>query len=325
VFTYQKSIEPGGTKTADIGGIKNSAFTDFQNAGRNSRGQLDRGIERNLKSPEIAVIDADNFRARMERPFEFLRIVRLNQRGETVLGGEFAEIAEFVLFEDRDNEENRIRTGCGRFEDVVLRDGEIFPQDGESAGGAGGAKIVQAPLEEIAVGQDGERRCSAVFVLLCERYRVEIVDEHSLAGGCLFDFRDDGRVSGAEGGGEIATVMSRLFSILTELGDRNRGFAQLFSFAGCNPGQDVGCSGNQYLMLSQHKELFQLADQARERGACGVYYRGVVFQVVPEKKTSKLNKLVGQPVVAANVDLEQASKELSAEMETAWLENWSDL
>ena len=46
---------------------------------------------------------------------------------------------------------------------------------------------------------------------------------------------------------------------------------------------------------------------------------------MPEKKTSKLNKLVGQPVLAANVDLEQASKELSAEMEAAWLEDWSDL
>ena len=73
------------------------------------------------------------------------------------------------------------------------------------------------------------------------------------------------------------------------------------------------------------KELFQLADRALGGEPVAFTYRGVVFQVTPEQKTSKLNKLVGQPVLAANVDLEQAGKELSAEMEAAWLEDWSDL
>jgi hypothetical protein len=73
------------------------------------------------------------------------------------------------------------------------------------------------------------------------------------------------------------------------------------------------------------KELFQLADQALGGETVAFTHRGVVFQVMPEKKTSKLNKLVGQPVLAADVDLEQAGKQLSAEMEAAWLEDWSDL
>ena len=73
------------------------------------------------------------------------------------------------------------------------------------------------------------------------------------------------------------------------------------------------------------KELFQLADQALSGEPVAFTYRGVMFQVTPEKKTSKLKKLVGQPVLAADIDLEQASKELSAEMEAAWLEDWSDL
>lgn len=73
------------------------------------------------------------------------------------------------------------------------------------------------------------------------------------------------------------------------------------------------------------KELFQLADQALKGENVAFTYRGVVFQVMPEKKHSKLDKLVGQPVLAEGVDLEQASKELSAEMEAAWFEDWSDL
>jgi hypothetical protein len=285
-----------------------------------------------------------------------MRIVRLNERGETVLGGECAEIAEFVLFEERDDEENRIGAGRGRFENMIFRDGEIFPQDGQCARSAGGTKIVQAALEEIVVGQDGERRSTAVLVLFRERDGVEIGDEHSLARRGLFDLGDNSGMTGPHDGCKIAAAMSRLFSSLPELADWNRGFAQLFSFAGRNPGQDVGCGGNQDLMVSQanvahldvrfrlavmyrlwyrcmvtatitqfRKELFQLADQALGGEPVAFTHRGVVFQVVPEKKTSKLNKLVGQPVLAANVDLEQASKELSAEMEAAWLEDWSDL
>jgi hypothetical protein len=73
------------------------------------------------------------------------------------------------------------------------------------------------------------------------------------------------------------------------------------------------------------KELFQLADQALSGEPVAFTYRGVVFKVMPENKKSKLDKLVGQPVLAVGVDLEQASKELSAEMEAAWLEDWSHL
>jgi hypothetical protein len=50
----------------------------------------------------------------------------------------------------------------------------------------------------------------------------------------------------------------------------------------------------------------------------------VVFKVIPEKKQSKLDKLVGQPTLAPGVDLEQAGRELLAEMEAEWLHDWSE-
>ena len=73
------------------------------------------------------------------------------------------------------------------------------------------------------------------------------------------------------------------------------------------------------------KELFHLADQAMNGEIVQFTYKGVVFQVKPEKKQSKLAKLVGQPVVAEGVDLELAGKELSAEMQAEWEKDWSDL
>ena len=68
-----------------------------------------------------------------------------------------------------------------------------------------------------------------------------------------------------------------------------------------------------------------MADQALQGEPVEFVYRGVVFKVIPAQKQSKLDKLVGQPVLAPGVDLEQASKELLAEMEAGWMEDWSAL
>ena len=73
------------------------------------------------------------------------------------------------------------------------------------------------------------------------------------------------------------------------------------------------------------KELFQFADQALKGEPVEFLYRGIVFKVTPDQKQSKLDRLVGQPVLAPGVDLEQASKDLLAEMEAAWKEDWSTL
>lgn len=73
------------------------------------------------------------------------------------------------------------------------------------------------------------------------------------------------------------------------------------------------------------KELFQLADQALKGEQVQFLYRGVVFTVTPEMKKSKLDRLVGQPVLAPGADLDQAGKELLAEMEQSWKDDWAAL
>jgi hypothetical protein len=52
----------------------------------------------------------------------------------------------------------------------------------------------------------------------------------------------------------------------------------------------------------------------------------VVFQVVPEgTQGKKLDGLVGQPTLEPDVDLEQAGRELAAEMESEWVKDWSEI
>lgn len=73
------------------------------------------------------------------------------------------------------------------------------------------------------------------------------------------------------------------------------------------------------------KELFQLADLALKGEPVQFVHRGVVFTVTPETRKSKLDKLIGQPVMAPGADLGEAGKELLAEMEQSWQEDWAKL
>jgi hypothetical protein len=74
------------------------------------------------------------------------------------------------------------------------------------------------------------------------------------------------------------------------------------------------------------QDLFRLADEAIGGQQVQFVYKGVVFQVVPEgTQGKKLDGLVGQATLAPDVDLEQAGRDLAAEMEAEWVKDWSEI
>lgn len=69
-----------------------------------------------------------------------------------------------------------------------------------------------------------------------------------------------------------------------------------------------------------------MADEAMAGKSVQFVHKGVVFQVVPQTtRASKLDGLVGQPTINHDVDAEQASRKLAAEMEAAWVEDWAEI
>src|ERR1041385_6076747 len=62
------------------------------------------------------------------------------------------------------------------------------------------------------------------------------------------------------------------------------------------------------------RDLFKLAGQGLEGEPLEFNYKGVIFHVTPDRKASKVEKLIGQKVVSEDVDLEQASRDLLKEM-----------
>ena len=74
------------------------------------------------------------------------------------------------------------------------------------------------------------------------------------------------------------------------------------------------------------QDLFRLADEAMSGRRVQFVYKGVVFQVVPERTHGKkLDGLVGQATLDPDVNLEEAGKELAAEMEAEWVQDWSEI
>ena len=73
------------------------------------------------------------------------------------------------------------------------------------------------------------------------------------------------------------------------------------------------------------QELFHLADEALVGKPVEFVHKGVVFQITPEVKRSKLARLTEQKVVARRANLERADRQLLKEMKTRWEKDWSEL
>lgn len=83
---------------------------------------------------------------------------------------------------------------------------------------------------------------------------------------------------------------------------------------------------NMPVTISQfRKDLFKLADSALEGKTVEFTHKGVVFKVVPEHRKSKLSRIVGRPVFAEKVDLDEISKRLLEEMQAEWEKDWAEL
>ena len=71
------------------------------------------------------------------------------------------------------------------------------------------------------------------------------------------------------------------------------------------------------------KDLFRIADQALAGEPVEFTYKGVVYKMAPDTRSSKLARLTGQKVVAPGAGIENASRRLLKEMEAEWEKDWS--
>jgi prevent-host-death family protein len=76
------------------------------------------------------------------------------------------------------------------------------------------------------------------------------------------------------------------------------------------------------------KNLFQLVDNALNGDVVEVTHKGKTIRLVPETQGSKLDKLTPTHIfnpTFSEEDHQRASRELFAEMQREWEEDWSEL
>jgi hypothetical protein len=81
---------------------------------------------------------------------QFLR--RAQQAGQRLSG------------QDLGDQENGVRTGAQRFQQLIAFEDEVLPQDGQIYGGAYRPKIVQASLEKGRIGEHADTAGPATLV-----------------------------------------------------------------------------------------------------------------------------------------------------------------
>ena len=93
--------------------------------------QLERSFERDLKSAEVAIVDADDVAAGRDRDIQFAAVVDFDQRGHAVPRRQLAEIANLALGQDRGDQQDGIRAVRRGLQNVDRGDREILAQHRE--------------------------------------------------------------------------------------------------------------------------------------------------------------------------------------------------
>ena len=98
-------------------------------------------------------------------------------------------------------------------------------------------QIAQIALKEIAIGQHGDRRCTAGFVFASNLGGVEVFRQQAPAGRSFFDLRNDGWRAGRDRLPERTAGMR--ISLLFQITQRNVFGLKLFLLAPDNASQNV--------------------------------------------------------------------------------------
>ncbi len=94
-------------------------------------GQLQRSVEIDLEGVQVAVVDADQIEARIERAPHLFAVVDFAEHVELELTGARAQVSIRHRRERGDDQQNRVRAIGARFQYLELVDDEIFAQAGK--------------------------------------------------------------------------------------------------------------------------------------------------------------------------------------------------
>src|SRR2546425_11667613 len=109
------------------------------------------------------------------------------------LPGQMVEINQLHTIESSNDQEHGVRQVCPRLVELQIVHHELLVERGQRHLLADRAQVVETALEELPVGQDGERGGAMLVIGLGDLEGVEVLAEDSPAGRGLFDFGNQAR------------------------------------------------------------------------------------------------------------------------------------
>ncbi len=136
--------------------------------------QPQRVLQVGTEGAQIAIVHADQRRAGVEHPLQIRRVVQFHERRHLPFDGQPVQQAEVAIVEAFGDQQHRVGAGCPRFEQLILIENEILPQQRQRHGRADGAEIGEAALKIGCVGQHAETSGAVPLVGHGDIDRVEI-------------------------------------------------------------------------------------------------------------------------------------------------------
>ena len=154
------------------------AFADRDDRRRNAGDQRFRGGGADFERPQIAVVDADDPGAGVERNLELGGVMDLDEHVELERGRMIVQHFQFDRPERADDQQHRVGSGRFRLQQLVFRDDEVLSQDRDVDDGADALQMLERAVEKRRLREYRNRRRSGRGVFSGDVLRHVRVAEH---------------------------------------------------------------------------------------------------------------------------------------------------
>ena len=194
---------------------------------------------RHLEGMQIAIVDADDFRAGSERLVELFGIVHLNQGGHSVFRGKLAKAPHPGHVEHGCDQQNGVGSMGGGFDHVEIVNREILTQHRDVHRRARGFEIGERSQEKFAIGQNAQCGGAGLRINAGDGGGIEPSRENAFTGRGAFDLGDNRRLARGQRELEIARF-APLGRPLFERRAAGQSFGQGRALAVDNSSEDAG-------------------------------------------------------------------------------------
>ncbi len=191
VSPISTALTPAASRRSTSCAGADAALRDQTAIRRQRAGQIDCVIEARDERAQVAIVDADDLRPRIEHARQVLAVVQLDQRLHAQLVDLSQQRRQLLPVQNLRDQEHRIRPGHTRLDDLIPIDDEVLAQQRRRDRLTNRRQIRQMPLKERLVGQDADGVGAVGFVDARAGDRIEVGTQNARGRRRLLHLGDD--------------------------------------------------------------------------------------------------------------------------------------